>query len=79
MYTASNISYAPFEESSNIKLGGVSVSSIDVTHLLSTAKEFVPGLQDNGTCDFTANFVNGAVQALVRADMNTGRPRHTRS
>ena len=71
-YTANNIAMALFEEASDINLGGVSVSSIDVTHLLSTAKEFIAGLQDNGSCDFTANFINGTVQSLVRADMNTG-------
>ena len=71
-YTGYNIAYATFEETSNVKLGGVSVSSIDVTHLLSSAKEFLAGIQDNGTCDITANFINGAVQGLVRADMNSG-------
>lgn len=71
-YTAHNVAYALFEESSSIKLGGVSVSSIDTTHLLSEAKEFVAGLQDNGTCEISANFINGTVQGLVRADMNAG-------
>ena len=71
-YTANNIAYAVVEEASSIKMGGVSVSSIDVTHLLSTAKEFLAGIQDNGSLDVTCNFINGTVQTLIRADMNGG-------
>lgn len=71
-YTAQSVTFATVEESNDIKLGGVSVSSIDVTHLLSTAKEFVAGLKDNGSCDVAANFINGTVQTLMRADMNNG-------
>ncbi len=64
--------FSDLEEASDIKLGGVSVSAIDVTHLLSTSKEFIAGLKDNGTCDATCNFTNGTVQAAMRADMNAG-------
>jgi len=71
-YTAQSVAYSTLEEASDIKLGGVSVSSIDVTHLLSTSKEFIAGLKDNGTCDVSCNFTNGAVQTLMRNDMNTG-------
>jgi hypothetical protein len=64
--------FTELEEASDIKLAGISVSSIDVTHLASTSKEFIAGLRDNGTCEITCNFTNGTVQALMRADMNTG-------
>ena len=71
-YTAQSVTYATVEEASDIKLAGVSVSSIDVTHLLSTSKEFIAGLRDNGACDVSCNFTNGAVQSIMRADMNGG-------
>ena len=71
-YTAQSVTFSTVEEASDIKLGGVSVSAIDVTHLLSTSKEFIAGLKDNGTCDLSANFINGAVQTLMRNDMNNG-------
>lgn len=64
--------FTDLEEASDIKLGGISVSAIDVTHLQSTSKEFIAGLKDNGTCDVTCNFTNGTVQAAMRADMNAG-------
>jgi hypothetical protein len=64
--------FTDLEETSDIKLGGVSVSSIDVTHLRSTSKEFIAGLKDNGTCDVSCNFTNGTVQSAMRADMNDG-------
>lgn len=64
--------FSTVEEASDIKLGGVSVSSIDVTHLASTSKEFIAGMKDNGTCDISANFTNGAVQTAMREDMNNG-------
>lgn len=71
-YTAQSVTYATVEEANDIKLAGVNVSSIDVTHLLSTSKEFIAGLKDNGTCDVACNFINGAVQTLMRNDMNSG-------
>ena len=71
-YTALSVTYSTVEEANDIKLAGVSVSSIDVTHLLSTSKEFIAGLKDNGTCDVACNFINGAVQTLMRNDMNSG-------
>lgn len=71
-YTAQSVTFSTVEEASDIKLGGVSVSAIDVTHLLSTSKEFIAGLKDNGTCDLSANFINGAIQTLMRNDMNNG-------
>jgi hypothetical protein len=64
--------FTDLEESGEIKLGGVSVSAIDVTHLQSTSKEFIAGLKDNGNCDFKCNFINGAVQEAMRQDCNNG-------
>jgi hypothetical protein len=64
--------FTDLEEASDIKLGGVSVSSIDVTHLKSSSKEFIAGLKDNGTCDVSCNFTNGPVQSAMRDDMNNG-------
>lgn len=64
--------FSDLEEATDIKLGGVSVSSIDITHLLSSSKEFMAGLKDNGTCDASCNFTNGTVQSAMRADMNAG-------
>lgn len=71
-YTAQSVAFATVEETSDIKLGGVSISSIEVTHLLSVAKEFVAGLKDSGTCDISCNFINGPVQTLMRVDCNNG-------
>ena len=62
--------FTEIEECSDIKLGGVTITSIDVTHLKSVAKEFIPGLSDNTTVDITCNFINGTIQNLVRADAN---------
>jgi hypothetical protein len=64
--------FTDLEEASEIKLGGVAVSAIDVTHLKSTSKEFIAGLKDNGNCDFKCNFINGTVQEAMRQDCNNG-------
>lgn len=64
--------FSDLEEANDIKLGGVSVSAIDVTHLQSSSKEFLAGLKDNGSCDFTCNFINGTVQEAMRQDCNNG-------
>ena len=50
------------EECTDIKPSGQKVDEIDVTHLLSAAKEFVLGLEDSGSIDITANFVGGKGQ-----------------
>lgn len=71
-YTAQNIVYAELEEASEIKIGGISITSIDVTNLRSVAKEFVPGLSDNNMVDMSCNFINGPVQNAMRADSNAG-------
>lgn len=62
--------FTEIEECSDIKLGGLTVTSIDVTHLKSLAKEFIPGLSDNTTVDITCNFINGPIQNAVRSDAN---------
>ena len=69
-YTAQIFVYVELEEASDIKMGGVTISSIDVTHLRSIAKEFIPGLSDNTSVDLTCNFTNGVVQNAIRADAN---------
>lgn len=71
-YTGTTAAYADVEEASDIKIGGVQVSTVDVTHLQSTAKEYVAGLLDNGSLDFSCNFTNGPVQTLLRTDMYNG-------
>ena len=60
------------EEVRDVKLNGVQTSTIDVTHLTSSSKEFLAGLKDNGTVDLTCNFTNGTVQQAVRTDANAG-------
>lgn len=71
-YTGTVTTYADIEEVSDVKIGGISVSTIDVTHLQSQAKEYVAGLIDNGSLDASMNFTKGAVQMLVNADLNNG-------
>ncbi len=71
-YSGTTNTYTDVEEASDIKIGGVQVSSIDVTHLQSAAKEYIAGLLDNGSMDFSCNFTNGPVQQLLRQDMNNG-------
>lgn len=64
--------FTAVEEVTDITLGGVSIPQIDTTHLMSTSKEFLAGLKDNGTAEISANFTNGPVQAAVRADADLG-------
>lgn len=64
--------FTSIEEVTDVKLAGVTIPQIDVTHLMSTSKEFLSGLKDNGTVDITANFTNGTVQAALRADADAG-------
>lgn len=44
-----------------------SASEIDTTHLRSTAKEFMVGLQDFGNCQFTISHITDTGQAKLRA------------
>jgi len=71
-YTATTYAYAAVEEPTDIKIGGVSISSIDASHLQSVAKESIAGLIDNGSLDFSTNFTNGPVQQLLRQDAVAG-------
>jgi hypothetical protein len=64
--------FTAIEEVTDVKLGGVTIPQIDVTHLMSTSKEFLSGLKDNGTIDITCNFTNGTVQQAVRGDADLG-------
>jgi hypothetical protein len=70
--TGATPTYAAFEEVTDIQIGGVSIPQIDTTHLMSTSKEFLPGLKDNGTIEISANYTNGTVQQAVRADADDG-------
>lgn len=66
----STVVYSDLEEVTDIQLSGVNISTIDTTHLQSTAKEFIPGLKDNGTLNITCNYINGGVQHLLWDDAN---------
>src|SRR5262245_64623526 len=69
------------EVSEETGLGGTEANEIDVTHLLSTAKEFKLGLRDEGSASFRGNYVPGdAGQGQVRslrASQGTGQFRLT--
>ena len=49
---------------------------IEVTHLQSTFKEYLPGLKDNGTITLAANYTvpEDAGQAILRANFDTLNP-----
>ena len=49
---------------------------IETTHLQSTAKEYIPGLRDDGTITFAMNFTDpeDAGQALLRANFEATNP-----
>lgn len=55
-------SFVIVEEATDIKPSGQKVDEIDVTHLLSAAKEFLMGLEDSGSIDITGNFTGGTGQ-----------------
>lgn len=42
-------------------------NQIDVSHLQSTAREFIMGLMDEGEISFSCNFTNGANQVKLRS------------
>lgn len=64
------VAYTELEEVTDVQLSGVNISTIDTTHLQSTAKEFIPGLKDNGTLNITCNYVKGTVQEALWTDAN---------
>lgn len=59
---ATDATWVTFEEATEIKPSGQKVDEIDVTHLQSSAKEFVLGLEDSGSIDVTMNFTGGPQQ-----------------
>ncbi|MCC7006177.1 MAG: hypothetical protein IT497_05985, partial [Ottowia sp.] len=66
----SPVVYSDIEEVTDVQLSGVNISTIDTTHLQSTAKEFIPGLKDNGTLNLTCNYAKGTVQEALWTDAN---------
>lgn len=68
--SGSTVVYTDLEEVTDVQLSGVNISTIDTTHLQSTAKEFIPGLKDNGTLNITCNYVKGTVQQALWDDAN---------
>lgn len=52
---------------------GQSTSEIEVTHLSSTAKEYIGGLAEGATVDFQLNFVGGTQQNALRDGVGTVR------
>lgn len=70
----SKISHAPLgspaawveiEEATSISGPNGTLSLIDVSHLQSTRKEYLPGLADNGTIDVECNFTAGTEQMAL--------------
>jgi hypothetical protein len=54
--------YAAIEEVSSISGPDGSAALIDVTHLGSTGKEYIPGLPDAGSLSLQCNFIAGTKQ-----------------
>lgn len=66
--TATPVTWTQVKEIKGIKPSGSSVTKIDVTDLDSTAKEYLPGLVDNGTFSCDVNILESdAGQAAVLA------------
>lgn len=64
----SPLTYTEVSEITNFSLFDGSASEIDTTHLGSTAKEFLMGLQDFGSCSFDCNHLpSDTGQAAMRA------------
>ena len=59
------------DEASEIKQSGQKVTEIDVTHLMSGAKEFMLGIEDSGTIDLTGNWTGSTAQQQLMADKNS--------
>ena len=65
--TATPVTYTEILEVKSFNPGGASVSDIDVTDLKSTAKEFRPGLVDNGEFSMDINYLStDAGQAALK-------------
>jgi hypothetical protein len=64
----SPLTYTAVSEITNFTLFDGQGAEIDVTHLQSTAKEFLMGLQDFGTAQFDCNYLpSDAGQTAMRA------------
>lgn len=60
-------------------IGGGEAADIDVTHLRSTAREYLVGLPDGGSISLSGNLVpDDAGQAEMRTAMDAQTPRHFR-
>lgn len=62
---ASPTDFQAIEEVTSISGPNGTLSLIDVSHLGSTRKEYLPGLADNGTIDVECNFTAGTQQMLL--------------
>lgn len=60
--TASPSVYAAIEEVTSIGGPDGTLNLIDVSHLQSSRKEYLPGLADNGTITLACNFTAGTQQ-----------------
>lgn len=69
--------FSELEQCTSISGPNGTLSLIDVSHLGSTRKEYLPGLADNGTIDIECNFTAGTVQmALKTLFDNSSDPEH---
>jgi hypothetical protein len=68
---ASPTTFNYVEEVTSISGPNGTLNLIDVSHLLSTRKEYLPGLADNGTIDVECNFTAGTEQMLLFDMFNT--------
>lgn len=66
-------------EVTNWQAPGLVASSVEVTSMDSTAKEFIAGLKDGDTASFDMNYVyDSATQAQLRTDCAAGTKRNFR-
>ncbi|MFZ5762835.1 MAG: ubiquitin-activating E1 FCCH domain-containing protein [Thermodesulfobacteriota bacterium] len=69
--TATPVTYTQIKEIKNFKPSGSTVGEVDVTDLDSTAKEFRPGLADNGSFSMDMHHLsNDPGQAAARTAFN---------
>ena len=64
--------YTEVEELTDIQLTGIAVQSVDVTNLSSSSKEFIAGLNDNGSIQISGNYTHGVGQKALWADASAG-------
>lgn len=68
--SSSGGTFAAVEEVVSISGPNGTLSLIDVSHLGSTRKEYLPGLADNGTIDVECNFIAGTEQMALYTMFN---------